>query len=244
MDDRMESLAKILLDRLWNAYEKIDERRRRAFLLLYTSSLVTVMLLAEPGTITQVPLLNISTAQSVVLIALPLMLAALMVNYLFLCAHTITSYTQYIEFLSERYEGEIWKLSSKGWVYGSLKMRDVSEGLNIFLFPVRPVQGYDKRVVPSASAIGHLLINLQLIIVALFPLVAYVVSAMKAYGVTPANVCANIALECGYGRLLLYAAPVAIVLAAATYLGFRVGPARADFIRSMIRQSPGPTPSL
>jgi hypothetical protein len=165
----------LILERLWGSYATTDDRRRKAFYYLFSSLAAFALVWASQEQSFQLPFVGTKVEFAVALALSPAFILVLMTRYLYLCAHSLLSYTTYLDHFFHAYHDELKKLDlSYGVLFNLLKQRDITENLNCFLFPMRPVRGYDdtfdRRVKNGVLVLANLAILLNVIV----PILAYI----------------------------------------------------------------------
>ena len=120
-------------------YALTDDRRRNAFYWLYYTLAVIFILFSNPGSLADFHMYGLKINQIWTCTICPAAVLFLYLRYLYLCAHTVTSFAVYLtEFRKmpsseKRRDGEL----PLGKLYTDFQRRDFSEHFNIFLFPRR-----------------------------------------------------------------------------------------------------------
>lgn len=230
MSEDVAQVRGLILDRLWKAYESIDGRRRRAFFLLMTMSVVFgLIVVLEPQTL-ELPLIGFEAGLVSALLAGPLFILATCLSHLYLCAHTLKSYIAYLEHLEKAFPSALKSERLPfGWLYGNLKQRDITEMFNLYHFPIRPVRDYDDDVSKFVTRLAHVVMNVLLLVVVGLPYFVYwsVVHRLREH-----TVSVDSELYSLREFSLIYYEPLLLApLLAAVYFFFRAKSARNEFRR-------------
>ncbi len=127
-----------LLNTISRAYSVLDDRRRKAFNVLLSATAIFVLIGFSNSDGIKIPLLGVELDKFLTVALAPLFIGILFGRYFYLCSHTLRLYIKYIELFEKVYEKDIREL---GWdftdLHNSIRMRDLTEVLNPFLFPRR-----------------------------------------------------------------------------------------------------------
>lgn len=162
------------LDKIAQAYAVIDDRRRKAFNVMLTTTVIFILIGFSKTDGIKLPILGTELDQFLTLSLAPMFVGVLFGRYFYLCAHTLKLYIRYLGIFQKTYAKEIEEL---GWnfadVHNSIRMRDLTEVLNPFLFPKR----FDRKFKPYlgwllhyGTVIGH---NFTTLMTVIAPVTAY-----------------------------------------------------------------------
>ncbi|KAA3610928.1 MAG: hypothetical protein DWQ05_20785 [Calditrichaeota bacterium] len=166
--------AKIfLLEKLWNSYEKLDQRRRRTFNLFY--GLISLFLILWISHVESINIPMIATKINIQLIfgTLPIIMSFLFNRYLYICRHNLRSFRRFQQVCTILY-GE--KFKEAGYelknLWNDIRIRDNSDKFNIFLFPIK--EDIDILSLKDLGLLARIVsVNLIMLSSFLFPLVCY-----------------------------------------------------------------------
>jgi hypothetical protein len=213
-----------ILERLWGAYVTTDERRRKAFYYLFSSLAAFALIWASQEQSFQLPFVGTKVEFAVALALSPSFILVLMTRYLYLCAHSLLSYTTYLDHYLRAHRAELTELNlSYGVLFNLLKQRDITEDLNCFLFPMRAIKIYDDSFDPRIKGVVLLLANFVIVLTICVPILAYIVGVVwVVYNGHP------LLGPWQYWPLLGFYIPMALLLVASPlYFYYRATPALA-----------------
>jgi hypothetical protein len=163
-----------ILERLWKSYELTDNRRRRSFYILFTSTIIFSLLWATKPTTFKLPLIGTEVSFFSAMVSGPAFILIFSISYYYLCAHSLQS--------SVLFHLHFWKCNLKWFddmkmtfshIHGIFKQKDVTSILNIYLLFTGSSVSWDKDVPYIIRIIARLFINTIIILSLLVPLIIY-----------------------------------------------------------------------
>lgn len=172
------------LNRLWDSYALADDRRRKAFYYLFSVMAVFVILWITKDKSFELPFLKTKVDMFLAMMLAPAFIAMLTARYLYLCAHTLRAYIQFLECYEDSCREGLQKLGySFGKLYPSFERRDITEKLNIFLFPMHLSGEWDKSINNIVGRIVCFLCNIGIILTVAIPIISYIVCFFGWYAI-------------------------------------------------------------
>jgi hypothetical protein len=169
------------------------------------------------------PLINVKVKMDLAIALAPSFISILTARYLYLCAHTILSYVTYLNRYIEVHKEE---LNNQGIsftiLHATFKQRDLTENINVFLFPVKGHPDWDKEIHKAINISIKFLINIGIILTVIVPLMAYMLS-VTWLGI---NLDKEIFSPYGIWLFAFYLFLGSLFLLFPIYLFYRVKPAR------------------
>ncbi|WP_421898038.1 hypothetical protein [Marinoscillum sp.] len=175
MSTEKDKFNDILLQRLWNSYETVTNRRRKAFFALYYSIIVIAILVISPVDDGKIKFFTFEFESWILTVFSPAIILVLINNYLYLSSHTVVSYSNYLEEFTFQNKDQ---LSNREYsftqLYNSFRLRDVTTNLNLFNFPAKESLAWDNGISKRLKLIATPLINLTILLTYLIPFSIYV----------------------------------------------------------------------
>ena len=220
-----------LLDRLWSAYELVDNRRRKSFYFLFTTTTVCGLLWLTRPTTFKLPVIETEVGFFVAMATSPAFILMFASNYYYLCAHTISNYLRWLEHFCTTHEKEIGSLGLRFVeLHASLKQRDVTEGLNIYLFHTAPSSIYDAPLPSWVRRFKGVLANLLRVLTVVIPPAVYVGITFWLW----MNQSGHIPIGVAVMLVGFYSAMASAFLLGPLYFYYRVKPFRDYFNTRLI----------
>jgi len=171
---RRDKFKDLILERLWHSYETITGRRRKAFFALYYSIIIISILVISPVDDGKIKFFTFEFQSWILVIFSPAIILGLMNNYLYLCSHTVVSYSNYLEEFIKQNSSELLETEySFTHLYNSLRIRDVTTNLNLFNFPASISLAWDEGINRWLKRIATPLINFTILLTYVIPLFIY-----------------------------------------------------------------------
>ena len=170
------SVPSSLLERLWVSYSSIDEKRRKTFYYLYSVMVVLSLIWISKEQKVPIHLINIEVELRMALYLAPAIISILTTRYLYLCAYTTISYVNYLGFFQQAHQKELVSLGINYHLMNYFfKLRDLTEKLNLYSFPIRTDKEYKTGINLLFCHIVNFLLNIAILLSVLIPLSAYIV---------------------------------------------------------------------
>lgn len=162
-----------LLEKLWEVYKTTDDRRRKAFHYLYLAVILFILLpITERDTLI-LPFLPGTQLEAFIALSLvPVFMCFLLGRYIYLCGHSLRSQVVYLQHFQRCYAEQLSQLHySLNWLQANLKLRDSTENLNCFHFPVKRPQDWERYGGLGRALI--LLLNIAIAMSVIIPFIYY-----------------------------------------------------------------------
>jgi hypothetical protein len=170
------SIPSSLLEKLWGAYSTTDDRRRKTFYYLYSIMVVFSLLWITKEQQVPLPFFQTNVEIGMALSLAPALISILTIRYLYLCAYTKISYRTYVRFYHWAHQEDFTSMGvTFSRLYSLLKLRDLTDKLNLYEFPIRTFRGNDPQISFLFRLIVNFLLNIGIFLSVLIPISAYIV---------------------------------------------------------------------
>lgn len=215
-----------LLDRLWDSYTTTDDRRRRAFYFMYTGIAILFIYWFSIEENYRLPFLGVEVDRSATLAITPSIILILVVRYLYLSAHSMISFMSYFKHLQRFYESELSLISSSFVeLHSMLKGRDATENVNLFMFPMRPAEKWQKTIPSRLLLTITVLSNVGILFTVIIPILSYFISV---YWILVSRDVYDVLVW--LSMLIFYSLMGVLLLLAPIYFYYRTREARSLFL--------------
>lgn len=169
-----------LLEKLWDVYISITDRRRKSLKHLIIVLLILIVVSMVPTKDLKFTLFGITSDiafnKSLVLSLAPLLIIIFTTRFWYLFAHSVINYVNYLE-CYQKFYAEYLMVWGYGFreLYDFFKMRDITESMNIFLFPKKMVKKDEpsKKTEDISAVLSNWAHNCFAILLVIIPMSAY-----------------------------------------------------------------------
>lgn len=166
-----------ILDLLWKSYEVTDERRRKSFNALFSMLILIFFIWLAEAEDLKFPLLGTNLDKFIALAISPAIVLILCARYFYLSVNSFVNYTRYIKLFSEVNSVQMKKNNMiEKSIYYSFKYRDVSDILNIFVFPRRFNQENKTSLKNVVHCLGITALNCATLLTLIIPISVYILT--------------------------------------------------------------------
>jgi len=231
-ESKIESVIQRILEKRWNAYTIVEERRRKAFYYLFsTLSLFALLWMANSDKF-KIPFLQTDVDQFLAFSLAPIFISLLTAGYFTLCAYSMKTYVEFLETFQKFYFNELNKLDySFSKLYSSFKIHDLSGSFNPFLFPRKMNIKPSTKLESILDLLATFLANFLLMITTVVPIMFFLVTMYWFYK----NYSQHISYTLGVSILAFYTLIGIALLILPVYLYYKIKDARAEFRKEYYR---------
>jgi hypothetical protein len=171
---KSEDCHDFLINKLWENYKNIDDRRRRAFYYLYYAIIIFGIIALAPISNGKIITFGLEVEYYLAILLGPSVILILFNSYVYLCAHSFISSICYFNELKKKNYNDFINLGfSFGRLSNTLKIRDITENLNIFKFPLIESSEWDSSLSKLYKILSRLLVNLIILLTLIIPFGIY-----------------------------------------------------------------------
>lgn len=131
-----KSFEETYLERLWESYSYLESARRKSFnLLILTLASVTLLWIAQEDSI-KIPVIENRLSKFLALSLAPFFIVYLVTKVLYISSFSFNTFVNFIKTFEKIYCVEMRQYSlDSNEIYNTFRIRDISETLNVFVFP-------------------------------------------------------------------------------------------------------------
>ena len=212
-----------LIDKLWENYNSIDERRRKSFYYLYYSVIIFGILAIAPVTNGKINIFGLEIDYYIAIMFCPSVILVLYNSYVYLCAHSLIANVTYLNELKKKNYDDFKTLGfSFVKLSNCLKIRDVTENINFFRFPLIESKEWDNSINSLFKFLARLLVNPILLLTLIIPFIVYLYYTIWFYNLDTSKLDINL---CNVLLLSYYVLGLSFILTP-IYFYQRVNPFR------------------
>jgi len=159
-----ENYENIYLTRIWDVYYSLEDGKKKSFDLLFLTLMIIIIFWLNPTDAIQLPVVGNELPKFVTFTLAPFFIIFLTSKYFYMSALSLNVYTAYIQYFREFYWHEYDdKNIHPSSLYNNFRVRNLSETLNLFLFPRQFGMKWElsfKVIIHFLTIIGHRIVTL------------------------------------------------------------------------------------
>ena len=175
----VENFEDVFLKRIWDVYYQLEDSKKNSLNLLFLTLMIVILFWLVPSDAIKLPVIGNELPKFLTFTLAPFFIIFLTSKYLYVSALSLNVFIAYIKYFREFYKNTLdEKDISVSSLFNNFRIRNLSETLNLFLFPKR----FNQKLGLSFNAFIHFITIIAHRIVTLLTfIIPFVFSLLTAY---------------------------------------------------------------